>query len=60
MEQRKNSINPDQQIDNTPDINQTEKNKGFWGKFVNFIAMGGFLLIVIVLVIIAITIDILF
>ncbi len=36
-----------------------KKKKGFWGKFLNFLMMGGFLIVLIVGVLIAIGISIL-
>jgi hypothetical protein len=39
---------------------QKEKKRGFWNKFYNFLAMGGFLLILVVIVGIFIAINFLF
>lgn len=35
----------------------TKGNKGFWGAFINFLAMGGFLVVLVVGVVIAILIS---
>jgi hypothetical protein len=37
-----------------------EKKRGFWNKFYNFLAMGGFLLVLVAIVAIVVIISILF
>lgn len=37
-----------------------ETKRGFWNKFYNFLAMGGFLVVLVVIVVIAILISMLF
>jgi hypothetical protein len=37
-----------------------EKKRGFWNKFYNFLAMGGFLLVLVLIVAIIIAVSILF
>jgi hypothetical protein len=41
-------------------VEQKERKRGFWSKFYNFLAMGGFLLVLVFIVGIAILISVLF
>jgi hypothetical protein len=38
-------------------MNEVKEKKGFWGAFINFLAMGGFLVILVVGVVIAIVVS---
>ena len=40
-----------------PNVPEPKKKRSGWGKFFNFLAMGGFLLIIVVVVIIVIVIS---
>jgi hypothetical protein len=41
-------------------VEQKETKRGFWSKFYNFLAYGGFLLVLVVIVGIAVLVSILF
>jgi len=41
-------------------VDQKKEQRGFWSKFYNFLAMGGFLLVLVFIVGIAILISVLF
>ena len=44
----------------TTEATKPKKKKGFWPAFINFLAMGGFLLVLIFIVGIAIAISVIF